>query len=62
MKDKPKKFGFLEHAICTLSAYFLNTIVCHAPNKAKHNARGLNYTSLDNDAINKLRLQKRHRE
>ena len=62
MKDKPKKFGFLEYAICALSGYFLNAIVHHAPGKAKRKARGLNETNLDNDAINQLKLQKRYGE
>ena len=62
MKDKPKKFGFLEYAICTLGGYFLNIIVHHVPGKAKRKARGLNETNLDNDAINQLTLQKRYGE
>ena len=53
MKDKP---------IYIPSHYFLNTIVHYEPSKAKRKARVLNKTNLDNNEINQLRLQKRHRK
>ena len=62
MKDKPKKFGFLEYTICTLGGYFLNIIVHHVPGKAKRKARGLNKSNLDDDAILQLKLQKQYGE
>ena len=62
MKDKLKKFGFLEYAICALCGYFLQIIVHYISGKAKHKARSLNESNLDSDTINQLRLQKRYGE
>ena len=62
IKDKTKKFSFLDYAIYTLSGYFLNIIVHHVPSKVKHKACGLKKTNLNNNAINQLKLQKRYRE
>ena len=49
MKDKPKKYGFLEYALCTLNGYFLHVLVHHVPGKAKRVARKLNETNLATD-------------
>ena len=62
MKDKPKKYGFLEYALCTLGGYFYVVIVHHAPGKAKRQKRKLNEDNLDQDAILQLKLQKRYGE
>ena len=35
MKDKPKKYGFLEYALCTLGGYFFVILVHHLPDKVK---------------------------
>ena len=62
MKDKPKKYGFLEYALCTLNGYFLHVLVHHVPGKAKRVARKLNETNLDHDALLQLKLQTRYGE
>ena len=38
MPDKPKKFGFLEYALCTINGYFLCVFVHHVPGKKKEEA------------------------
>ena len=58
MKDKPKKYGFLEYALCTLSGYFYCVLVHHVPGMQKRVLRKLNETNLDEEACLQLRLQK----
>ena len=62
MKDKPKKYGFLEYALCTLGGYFYAVLVHHLPGKAKRLKRGLHFKSLDNDNQVQLLLQGRYGE
>ena len=62
MKDKPKKYGLLEYALCTLSGYFLHVLVHHVPGKEKRKKRGLNEQNMDRDSIIQLKLQKRYGE
>ena len=62
MKDKPKKYGFLEYAFFTLSGYFYSVLVHHVPGKAKQLKRKLDETNLDRDACLQLKLQKRYGE
>ena len=62
MKDKPKKYGFLEYALCTLSGYFYCVLVYHVPCKAKQVKRKLDETTLDKDVCLQLKLQKRYGE
>lgn len=62
MKDKPKKYGFLEYALCTLGGYFYAVIVHHVLGKEKRKKRKLDRTNLDKDALLQLKLQKRYRE
>ena len=58
MKDKPKKFGFLEYTFCTLGGYFLNVVVHHLPGKEKRRKRNLDETNLDKENVLQLKLQK----
>lgn len=62
MKDKPKKYSFLEYALCTLNGYFLHVLVNHVPSKAKRIARKLNKTNLDHDSLLQLKLQTQYGE
>ena len=62
MKDKPKKYGFLEYALCTLGGYFYLVIVHHVPGKLKRQKRKLDESNLDKDACLQLKLQKRYGE
>ena len=62
MKDKPKKYGFLEYALCTLNGYFLHVLVHHLPGKKKRQKRNLNEDNLDRESLNQLRLQGRYGE
>ena len=62
MKDKPKKYGFLQYALCTLGGYFYCVLVHHVPGKQKRMQRKLDETNLDKDACLQLKLQKRYGE
>ena len=62
MKDKLKKYDFLEYALCTLSGYFYCVLVHHVPGMQKRVLRKLNETNLDEEACLQLRLQKRYGE
>ena len=62
MKDKPKKFGFLEYAFCTLGGYFLHVVVHHLPGKEKRRQRRLDESNLDKENVLQLKLQKRYGE
>ena len=62
MKDKPKKYGFLQYALCTLGGYFYCVLVHHVPGKQKRMQRKLDETNLDQDACLQLKLQKRYGE
>ena len=57
MKDKPKKYGFLEYALCTLGGYLFVILVHHLPGKAKRAKHGLHFDSLDKDNQTQLQLQ-----
>ena len=62
MKDKPKKFGFLEYAFCTLGGYFLHIVVHHLPGKEKRRQRNLDEGNLDKENVLQLKLQERYGE
>ena len=62
MKDKPKKYGFLEYALCTLGGYFLHIIVHHLPGKAKRKKRKMDEKNLCKENRLQLALQKRYGE
>ena len=62
MKDKPKKYSFLEYALCTLGGYFYAVLVHHLPGKAKRLKRGLHFKSLDNNNQVQLLLQEQYGE
>ena len=62
MKDKPKKYGFLQYALCTLGGYFYCVLVHHVPGKQKRMQRKLNETNLDKEACLQLKLQKQYGE
>ena len=58
MKDKPKKYGFLQYTLCTLGGYFYYVLVHHVPGNQKRIQRKLDETNLDQDACLQLKLQK----
>ena len=62
MPDKPKKYGFLEYALCTRNGYFLAILVHHLPGKKKRQQRKMNATNMDSDSLLQLNLQRRYGE
>ena len=56
MKDKPKKYGFLLYALCTLEGYFYSIIIYHLPGKEKRRKRNLIDHNLDKENRLQLRL------
>jgi hypothetical protein len=62
MKDKPKKYGFLEYALCCLNGYFAIVTVHHVPGKDKRKKRKLDDTNLDLEALKQIELQSRYGE
>ena len=62
MKDKPKKYGFLLHALCTLEGYFYSITMHHLPGKEKRKKRNLTEENLDKENRLQLSLQKRYGE
>ena len=56
MKDKPKKYGFLLYALCTLEGYFYAILVHHLLGKEKRKKRNLIEDNLDKDNRMQLRL------
>jgi hypothetical protein len=62
VKDKPKKYGFLEYALCCLNGYFAIITVHHLPGKDKRKKRKLDATNLDLEALKQIELQSRYGE
>lgn len=58
MKNKPRKYGFLEYALCKLGEYFYCALVHHVLGKQTRLKHKLDETNLDKDVYLQLKLQK----